>query len=87
MVAHPEQWISDFANAGADMYTFHLEATRTSYFFLNVENPTSIIEKVKKTGMKVGIAIKPQTPVEQVFPYCGCIDMVLVMTVGKPLSD
>jgi ribulose-phosphate 3-epimerase len=51
------------------------------------ENPLEMIEKVKNTRMKVGIAIKPQTPVENVIPYCHLIDMVLVMTVGKMMND
>lgn len=42
---------------------------------------TTLIQKVKNTGMKVGLAIKPNTPVESVYPYVHLLDQVLVMTV------
>ncbi|ORX46183.1 hypothetical protein BCR36DRAFT_332124 [Piromyces finnis] len=73
MVSEPEKWVDDFADAGADMFTFHIEAS--------IDNTGLLIEKIKKAGMKVGIAIKPKTPVEWVLPYADKIDMVLVMTV------
>ncbi|KAI9331260.1 ribulose-phosphate 3-epimerase [Zopfochytrium polystomum] len=72
MVSNPEQWVADFAKAGANMYTFHIEAT--TY-------PQALIEKIRAAGMKVGVAIKPKTPVEAVLPYVDQVDMVLVMTV------
>ncbi|XP_031566761.1 ribulose-phosphate 3-epimerase-like [Actinia tenebrosa] len=72
MVAKPEQWVQDMADAGADQYTFHLEAT---------EKPMELIQQIKAAGMKVGIGIKPGTPVEQVLPYAEHVDMVLIMTV------
>ncbi|KXN69952.1 Ribulose-phosphate 3-epimerase [Conidiobolus coronatus NRRL 28638] len=72
MVSNPEQWIDDFAKAGADMFTFHLEA---------VEDAAKTVEKVHKAGMKAGIAIKPKTSVESFLPYADLVDMVLVMTV------
>lgn len=72
MVSEPERWVSDMADAGANLYTFHLEAT---------DDPIALIEKIKKHGMKVGIALKPKTPVEKVLPYVPSIDMVMIMTV------
>eukprot|EP00471_Norrisiella_sphaerica_P006430 CAMPEP_0184488394 /NCGR_PEP_ID=MMETSP0113_2-20130426/11688_1 /TAXON_ID=91329 /ORGANISM="Norrisiella sphaerica, Strain BC52" /LENGTH=381 /DNA_ID=CAMNT_0026871123 /DNA_START=36 /DNA_END=1181 /DNA_ORIENTATION=- len=72
MVSDPEQWIGDFAKAGADTFCFHLEA---------VSDPDDMIEKIKAKGMKPGIALKPDTPVEKVFPYCDKLHHVLVMTV------
>lgn len=72
MVTHPEKWIRDMADAGSDIFTFHVE----------VEGDiTSIIDHVKAAGMKVGLAVKPGTPVETVFPYIEKLDQVLVMTV------
>lgn len=75
MVTHPEQWIQDMADAGTDIFTFHIEVTNDH------EKILKMIETIKATGMKVGIAMKPGTPVESVFPYLELLDQVLVMTV------
>ncbi|XP_033109385.1 ribulose-phosphate 3-epimerase-like [Anneissia japonica] len=72
MVANPERWIQNMADAGANQYTFHIEAT---------EDPGQCIRKVREAGMKVGIGIKPGTSVDVVMPYVEDVDMVLVMTV------
>eukprot|EP00638_Chattonella_subsalsa_P015057 CAMPEP_0117852116 /NCGR_PEP_ID=MMETSP0949-20121206/22870_1 /TAXON_ID=44440 /ORGANISM="Chattonella subsalsa, Strain CCMP2191" /LENGTH=274 /DNA_ID=CAMNT_0005700197 /DNA_START=99 /DNA_END=923 /DNA_ORIENTATION=+ len=72
MVTHPEQWIDDMANAGASIFTFHIEAEG---------NPAELIQKIKAKGMKVGISLKPGTPVEDVLPYVADLDLVLIMTV------
>lgn len=72
MVSNPLQWVEPMAQAGGSQYTFHLEAA---------ENPQAVIDKVREHGMKVGIAIKPGTPVEEVMPYADQADMILVMTV------
>ncbi|XP_018420962.1 PREDICTED: ribulose-phosphate 3-epimerase isoform X2 [Nanorana parkeri] len=72
MVAKPEQWVKPMAAAGANQYTFHLEAT---------ENPGILIKDIRESGMKVGLAIKPNTTVEFLAPWAGQIDMALVMTV------
>ncbi|KTW30887.1 ribulose-phosphate 3-epimerase [Pneumocystis jirovecii RU7] len=72
MVSKPEQWVYNFAEAGGDIYCFHYEATN---------NPSTLIDTIHKTGMKAGIAIKPQTPVSVLFPFVDRLDMVLIMTV------
>ncbi len=72
MVTNPDQWVQDFAKAGADMYTFHIEATK---------DPNGLITKIKQAGMQVGIAIKPATPVADILPYCSQVDLILIMTV------
>jgi ribulose-phosphate 3-epimerase len=72
MVAKPEQWVSDIADAGGDQFTFHLEAT---------SDPLALIQQIRDAGMKVGVALKPNTPVEDVFSIVDKVDMVLVMTV------
>ena len=41
------------------------------------------IHAIKNTGMKVGLALKPQTPIESVFAWVDDVDQILVMTVGK----
>uniref|UniRef100_A0A3Q4BWH3 ribulose-phosphate 3-epimerase n=1 Tax=Mola mola TaxID=94237 RepID=A0A3Q4BWH3_MOLML len=72
MVSRPEQWVKPMAAAGANQYTFHLEATT---------NPGNLIKEIKESGMKVGLAIKPGTTVEELAPWANQIDMALVMTV------
>ncbi|KAI8821822.1 Ribulose-phosphate 3-epimerase-like protein [Fimicolochytrium jonesii] len=72
MVSNPEQWVEEFAKAGASMYCFHYEAT---------SDPGALIDKIKASGMKAGLAIKPKTAVEVVFPFAEKLDQVLVMTV------
>ena len=58
--------------AGADQYTFHIEAT---------DIPLELCRQIKEAGMKVGIGIKPNTPVKAVEDYVEEADMVLIMTV------
>uniref|UniRef100_A0AAY5EDD8 Ribulose-phosphate 3-epimerase n=1 Tax=Electrophorus electricus TaxID=8005 RepID=A0AAY5EDD8_ELEEL len=72
MVSRPEQWVTPMAAAGANQYTFHLEAST---------NPGHLIRLIRESGMKVGLAIKPGTTVEELAPWAGQIDMALVMTV------
>ncbi|KAK9729329.1 RIBULOSE-phosphate 3-epimerase [Basidiobolus ranarum] len=72
MVAEPEKWVKDFADAGASMYTFHIEAT---------DDAGALIDQIHSAGMKAGISVKPKTPVDSVFPYCDKVDQILIMTV------
>lgn len=72
MVQNPQQWVAPMADAGADQYTFHFEADG---------DVAETIRLIKQHGMRVGLAIKPKTPAEAVFPYLKDLDMVLVMTV------
>ncbi|KAL4708326.1 hypothetical protein ACJJTC_007732 [Scirpophaga incertulas] len=72
MVQNPEQWIVPMANASVNQYTFHIEP---------VSNVADICRKIKENGMKVGLAIKPGTPVETVERYVDLSDMILIMTV------
>ncbi|XP_056286888.1 ribulose-phosphate 3-epimerase [Pseudoliparis swirei] len=72
MVSRPEQWVKSMAAAGASQYTFHIEATT---------NPGNLIKEIQESGMKVGLAIKPATTVEELAPWANHIDMALVMTV------
>jgi ribulose-phosphate 3-epimerase len=75
MVSHPEQWVGDMAAAGADIFTFHVEATESR----NVTR--HVIDAIKAAGMRVGISVKPGTSVEAILPYTDLVDLVLVMTV------
>ncbi|TNN39568.1 Ribulose-phosphate 3-epimerase [Liparis tanakae] len=72
MVSRPEQWVKAMAAAGASQYTFHIESTT---------NPGNLIKEIQESGMKVGVAIKPATTVEELAPWANQIDMALVMTV------
>ena len=74
MVTHPGQWITEFAKAGANQVTFHIEAT---------DEPEALVKMAKDANVRVGVAVKPKTPVESVFDLCdkGLLDMVLIMTV------
>ena len=74
MIDRPERYIKEFADCGADLINFHLEAT---------EDVEGTIQKIRFLGKKVGITIKPETPVKAVEPYLKQVDMVLGMTV-KP---
>ena len=73
MVEHPETQIAAFAEAGADIITFHIEAAR---------HPHRIIQDIKAHGCKAGIALNPGTPLamaEELFEYA---DLILLMTVN-----
>lgn len=72
MIEEPENLLDDFIKAGADIITVHAEATK---------NLGSIIERLKKAGVKPSVAIKPATPAQEVLPYIKDLAMVLVMTV------
>ena len=74
MIDRPERYIKEFADCGANLINFHLEAT---------DNVTGTIQKIRFLGKKVGITISPETPARAVEPYLKLVDMVLVMTV-KP---
>lgn len=72
MITDPIRYIEDFANAGADIITFHVETT---------DDPEAVLLKIRACGKKTGISIKPKTPVEAIIPYLHLCDLVLVMTV------
>lgn len=72
MIKDPEKHINDFIKAGADIITIHVEATSLV---------DRIIKEVKSTGTKIGLSIKPNTPLELISKYYNDIDLVLVMTV------
>ena len=72
MISDPLKYIEDFANAGADIITFHTECE---------SNINETINKILECGCKAALAVKPATPVEAVYPYIDKLSMVLVMTV------
>lgn len=72
MIERPERYIDEFADCGADIITFHIEAT---------DKVSEVIDMIHSRGKKAGLSIKPGTPVEEVKPYLEKLDMILVMTV------
>lgn len=74
MITAPERYIDKFIECGADIVTFHVEATTH-------ESILDAIEKIHNLGKRVGLSIKPNTDVSAIIPYINLIDMVLVMTV------
>lgn len=78
MVANPEQWVEPMKKAGATQFTFHWEAVSEKGGDAAVH---SLIEKIKAAGLKVGLAIKPKTPIEKILPFAKDLDNALIMTV------
>lgn len=74
MIENPEKYIEGFANAGADILTFHYEAVKK-------ENIKLLIPKIKNLGVKAGLSIKPKTQPEEILEFLPDLDLVLVMTV------
>ena len=72
MLRHPLQYVSMFREAGADWITFHIECD---------DDPRTVLASIEASGAKPGIAIKPGTPVEELFPFGEQLHHVTVMTV------
>lgn len=73
MIEKPERYIKDFSQAGADMISFHIEATY---------HPYRVIDIIKREGKIAGVAINPGTPVSSVLSLLDVADFILVMTVN-----
>lgn len=73
MVEHPETHIQPFAQAGADIITFHVEATHHAH---------RLIQQIKAAGCKAGIALNPGTSIYTLEELIDDVDMVLLMTVN-----
>ncbi len=73
MMLEPERWVDEFAEAGADVITFHAEAT---------PHALRLVESIRQSGKKPGVAINPGTPLEMVEELIPFVDQVLLMTVN-----
>ena len=73
MVVHPERWFSKLADDGVQMFSFHYEAAG--------RNTSKFIGQIQALGMKAGVVINPDVPVEKLFPYIGKADYFLLMSV------
>ena len=72
MIVEPEKYVDRFAKAGASMISFHLNATT---------DPTAVLKQIRAHGVKAGLVINPDIPVESLFPYLADADFVLLMSV------
>tara|TARA_B100000941_G_scaffold277180_1_gene240466 strand:- start:1974 stop:2636 length:663 start_codon:yes stop_codon:yes gene_type:complete len=72
MISPVDNFIKDFSDAGADIITFHPEATK---------NTLKTIELIKKENKKVGISLKPKSNIDLIEKYLGDVDLVLIMSV------
>lgn len=73
MVSNPEKWVEPIYEAGGDIFTFHIESRG---------NIKEIIKKIKKFKMKCGIALNPETKIEEIIEFIDLIDIILIMTVN-----
>ena len=73
MIVHPEKYIERFARTGVRYLSFHYEAAG--------EDSGAILDRIRALGMKAGLAINPDIPVETVFPFLEHADYILVMSV------
>jgi ribulose-phosphate 3-epimerase len=73
MIEDPDLYINDFADAGADYITVHLEA---------VHHLNRTIQKIRETGKKAGVSINPATPVSLISDIAEYIDLLLIMSVN-----
>ena len=83
MIVDPIRYIKEFAEIGADIITFHLEAA---------PDVNAVIDEIHSLGKRAGLSIKPGTPVDELVPYLDKVDMILVMTVepgfgGQPFIE
>lgn len=72
MIINPENYIERFAKVGTAMLSFHLNAT---------DKPAEALQQIRENGMKAGLVINPDLPVESLFPYLHLCDYVLLMSV------
>ena len=72
MIVHPEKYIERFARLGTAMLSFHLNAT---------DKPAQALLHIRETGMKAGLVINPDMPVDVLFPYLHLCDYIILMSV------
>ena len=77
MVKNPDKYIDDLSMLNTSIITFHFEA---------VKKPIEVINHINNNGIRVGIAINPETNVSEIFPYLSEIDLVLIMSVNPGAS-
>lgn len=73
MIVEPEKYIEDFATAGADIITVHVEATH---------HLQRLLKRIRELGKKAGVSLNPHTPLSAIEWVLGDVDLVLIMTVN-----
>jgi len=72
MIYNPPEWVDAFADAGSDRISFHVRATR------DVE---SVLRAIRSKGCSPGLAISPEVPLDELKPFLGMVDFVIIMCV------
>lgn len=72
MITKPEKYVSQFCDCGADIVTFHPDAS---------DDVAGALKTIKDKGVKCGLVLNPDKPLELVKPYIDCIDVLLIMSV------
>ena len=73
MIVEPERFILDFAKAGADIISIHVESTPHIH---------RALQMIQQAGVKAGVVVNPGTPITMIEPVLSMVDLVLVMTVN-----
>jgi ribulose-phosphate 3-epimerase len=73
MIAEPDRYVADFANAGADIISFHIEAAK---------HPHRLVSAIKELGCQAGIVLNPGTSEDDIEFLADVVDMVLIMSVN-----
>jgi len=84
MVDHPNQFVDMFADAGANLLSFHLEVSKPQR--PNGVDPIALINRIHDRGMHAGLAINPPTPTDNLVPLLDQVELVLVMSVNPGRS-
>lgn len=72
MIVHPEKYVDRFARLGVHMLSFHLNAT---------DKPAQTLLAIREAGIKAGLVINPDIPVESLYPYLHLCDYIILMSV------
>jgi len=72
MISHPQKYIEEFAKAGCDHVTFHIESDC---------HTQDVIDQIHSLNMSAGLTLKPGTEIETLLPYVDKVEMILIMTV------
>ena len=83
MIEWPDAWVDRYVDAGASYLTVHVEASR---------DVSRALQAIRAKGVRPGITLNPETPVEAILPYLAVVDLVLVMSVhpgfgGQPFIE